>query len=87
LDVGTPFPFHTSSAEQLTLNQTRSFDRLSDILSEVIDARVWAGIHFRTADVQGAVLGKKVAQYLKKHYFQPVQRGGLISRPQGIANR
>jgi hypothetical protein len=73
LDVGTPFPFHTSSAEQLTLNQTRSFDRLSDILSEVIDARVWAG--------------KKVAQYLKKHYFQPVQRGGLISRPQGIANR
>ena len=39
---------------------------------EVIDARVWAGIHFRTADVQGAVLGKKVAHYLKKHYFQPV---------------
>jgi hypothetical protein len=52
---------------------TRSFDRFSDILSEVIDARVWAGIHFRTADVQGSVLGKKVAQYLKKHYFQPVR--------------
>jgi hypothetical protein len=34
---------------------------------------VWAGIHFRTADVQGSVLGKKVAQYLKKHYFQPVR--------------
>jgi hypothetical protein len=52
---------------------TRSFERFSDILSEVIDARVWAGIHFRTADTQGAVLGKKVAQYLKKHYFQPLQ--------------
>ena len=52
---------------------TRSFDRFSDALKEVIDARVWAGIHFRTADVQGAVLGKKVAQYLKKHYFQPVR--------------
>jgi len=51
---------------------TRSFERFSDMLSEVIDARVWAGIHFRTADVQGSVLGKKVAQYLKKHYFQPV---------------
>ncbi len=60
----------------------RSFDRFSDISSEVIDARVWAGIHFRTADTQGAVLGKKVAQYLKKHYFQPVQRGGLSSRTQ-----
>jgi hypothetical protein len=52
---------------------TRSFERFSDILSEVIDARVWAGIHFRTADVQGAVLGHKVAQYMKKHYFQAVQ--------------
>jgi hypothetical protein len=55
---------------------TRSFDRFSDALSEVIDARVWAGIHFRTADVQGAMLGKKVAHYLEKHYFQPVRRGG-----------
>jgi PAP2 superfamily len=52
---------------------TRSFERFSDILSEVIDARVWAGIHFRTADVQGSVLGNKVAHYLKKHYFQPVR--------------
>jgi hypothetical protein len=50
----------------------RSFDRFSDILKEVIDARVWAGIHFRTADTQGAVLGKKVAHYLNKHYFHTV---------------
>jgi hypothetical protein len=33
---------------------------------------VWSGIHFRTADVQGAVLGKKVARWLDKHYLQPV---------------
>jgi len=52
---------------------TRSFERFSDMLKEVIDARVWGGIHFRTADTQGAVLGKKVAHYLKKHYFQPVR--------------
>jgi len=52
---------------------TRSFDRFSEALKEVIDARVWAGIHFRTADTQGAVLGKKVAHYLEKHYFQPVR--------------
>ena len=51
---------------------TRSYERFSDALQEVIDARVWAGIHFRTADVQGAVLGKKVAHYLKRHYFQPL---------------
>jgi hypothetical protein len=51
---------------------TRSFDRLSEALKEVIDARVWGGIHFRTADVQGAVLGKKVAHWLRRHDFQPV---------------
>jgi hypothetical protein len=51
---------------------TRSFERLSYALKEVIDARVWGGIHFRTADAQGAVLGMKVAHYLRQHYFQPV---------------
>jgi PAP2 superfamily len=51
----------------------RQFDRLSDALKEIIDARVWGGIHFHTADVQGAVIGKRVAHYVKKHYFQPVE--------------
>jgi hypothetical protein len=60
------------SAYSIRTRTSRSFDRLSDALKEVIDARVWGGIHFRTADVQGAVLGKKVAQYLRMHYFQPV---------------
>jgi hypothetical protein len=50
----------------------RSFQRLSRALKEIIDARVWSGIHFRTADVQGSVLGKKVAHHLEKNYFQPV---------------
>ena len=60
------------SASSNKSGTTRSFDRFSDALKEVIDARVWAGIHFRTADVQGAVLGKKVAYWLDKHYFKPV---------------
>jgi hypothetical protein len=47
----------------------RSFDRFSDALKEIIDVRVWSGIHFRTADVQGAMLGKKVARYMVNHYF------------------
>ena len=50
----------------------RSFDRFSEALKEIIDARVWGGIHFRTADVQGATLGKTVAHHLRKHYFQPL---------------
>ena len=59
----------------LTSNQsgtTRSFARLSDILDEVINARVWAGIHFRTAYEEGAKLGETVARYEHRHYFQPI---------------
>jgi hypothetical protein len=52
--------------------QPRHFNRFSQALKEVIDVRVWGGIHFRTADVQGAVIGKKVARYLRANYFQPV---------------
>ena len=52
------------------LEQRRT--RLSEALKEVIDARVWGGIHFRTADVQGTALGKKVAHWLGKHYFRPL---------------
>jgi PAP2 superfamily protein len=50
---------------------TRTFPTLSDALQENINARVWAGIHFRTADLQGAKLGMTVARYLHSHYFQP----------------
>jgi len=51
----------------------RHFTRFSEALREIIGARVWGGIHFRTADEQGAVLGLKVAHYLKKHDLQPVR--------------
>ncbi|HET9241893.1 MAG TPA: vanadium-dependent haloperoxidase [Gaiella sp.] len=52
--------------------QPRHFERFSQVLKEIIDARVWGGIHFRTADVQGAVIGKKIGFWLQKHYFNPL---------------
>ena len=62
-------PFDAFSNRTLT---TRHFDRLSDALQEIVDARVWGGIHFRNADEQGAQLGREVARYLRHHHFQPV---------------
>jgi hypothetical protein len=49
----------------------RTFKRFSDARDEIIEARIWGGIHFRAADVQGTVVGKKVARYVRKHYFRP----------------
>jgi hypothetical protein len=51
--------------------QTRHFAGFKQVLTEVIDARVWGGIHFRAANAQGAAIGRKVARWQRKHYFRP----------------
>jgi hypothetical protein len=52
--------------------ETRFFDHFSEPLAEITEARIWAGLHFRTADVQAKILGQNVAHYMAEHYFQPV---------------
>lgn len=52
--------------------ETLHFDRFSDALDEITQARIWAGLHFRTADVQAKELGRHVAEYVAGNYFQPV---------------
>jgi hypothetical protein len=52
---------------------TRSYTRFTGVIRDTIEGRILNGYHFRTTDVQGAWLGKKVAQYLDMHYFQPVE--------------
>jgi hypothetical protein len=52
--------------------ETRFFGRFSEPLKEIIEARIWAGLHFRTADVQAAELGKNVAEFMEENYFQPL---------------
>jgi hypothetical protein len=51
----------------------RDYDRLTDVIDDAIDGRVLIGLHFRSADVQGAWLGKKVAQWVDKHEFAPIR--------------
>ena len=65
--------------------QTRHFDSFSSALDEVINARVWGGIHFRTADEQGATLGKAVAKWERQHYFKPLH-GDQDNHQQGAGD-
>jgi len=51
---------------------TRNYTRFTGVIRDTIEGRILTGFHFRTPDVQGAWIGKKVAQYLAKHYFEPV---------------
>jgi hypothetical protein len=49
------------------------FTNTRDMVKEIIDARVYGGMHYRTSGVHGAVIARKVADYVAKHYFQPVE--------------
>jgi hypothetical protein len=48
---------------------TRHYSHFTDVIPDLIEARIYAGLHFRTADVNGAELGRRVAEYVDAHFF------------------
>jgi hypothetical protein len=63
---------------QLTLISTavpgvvRHYDSGRALRRDVVDARVWLGIHFRFADTASRDLGRRLTDWSLDHYFQPV---------------
>jgi membrane-associated phospholipid phosphatase len=62
----TPF----SATSDATPGLVRSWSRFSDAALEVNNARVYFGIHFRSAVVDGRAAGEAVAQYVLAHVAQ-----------------
>jgi PAP2 superfamily len=60
-------PFYATSSR--FPGEQRAFTRCSDVTNEVLEARIWAGIHFRTPDVQSADLGREISRYIHTHWF------------------
>jgi PAP2 superfamily len=52
---------------------TRSFSRLSDYVAEVINARVYDGVHYRTSGEVGAAMGRQIGEYTVQNYLKPVR--------------
>ncbi len=52
---------------------TRHYDSGAALRTDVVNARVWLGIHFRFADVAARNLGVRLADWTLRHYFQPVR--------------
>lgn len=50
----------------------RHFDSLSQAAAEAIDARVFGGLHYRSADKAGVRHGTHVGNYVVAHYLRPV---------------
>jgi len=51
----------------------RTFTSFRDAVSQVSDARVWAGFHFRFSCNDGSVLGSQVADYVASHLMLPAE--------------
>jgi PAP2 superfamily len=51
---------------------TRKFSRLSDYVTEVVNARVYDGVHYRTSGEVGAAMGRKNGQYAVQNYLKPI---------------
>jgi hypothetical protein len=51
---------------------TRTYTKFSDVRDEVVDARIWEGIHFRFADEKARKQGEHIAQWAHGHYFRPL---------------
>ena len=45
------------------------FDHFSDVINQIVEARIWAGIHFRNADLEAANLGREVEAWTFAHQF------------------
>jgi hypothetical protein len=50
----------------------RHFDTVRDLETEVSNARIWGGIHFRTAVEDGLTIARKTASSVLAHSFKPV---------------
>jgi len=66
--------FQMTTTNTLALQKTRAFTRFSQAEQEVVDARVYSGIHYRNSDTTARAQGRRVSNWVFNHYLRPVDR-------------
>lgn len=61
--LGPTAPDPISVTSPTDPGSTHTYDNWSQITREVVDARVWEGIHFRFSDLAGVEVGSRVARF------------------------
>jgi hypothetical protein len=70
--LGTP-DLHLTLTSTAVAGAVRTYDAGSALRNDVVDARVWLGIHFRFADTDGVEMGQQVADWALTHDFGPAR--------------
>jgi hypothetical protein len=71
-NIGIDVPGATGGGTALTTS--KHFNTADELLSNVADARVWSGLHYRFSTTAGITLGKEVSQYDLKRNFLPASK-------------
>jgi hypothetical protein len=71
--LGQPLP-ELSLTSATAPGVTHSWSNLDDFTTEVANARIWAGFHYRFSTRVGTALGRQVGEYVANTIMQPVSR-------------
>ena len=65
--------FEVTSLAPNVVQKARTYKRFSDAARDVVDARVYLGIHFRFADEAARTQGTRVAEWTYNHFLLPIE--------------
>lgn len=71
--LNTPNIDLTLSSTIVPTMPSRHFATADTLRTEIVNARLWAGLHFRNSSEAGVTLGRRVARFDLQHAFQPVK--------------
>jgi PAP2 superfamily len=68
---GDALPTTVNMTSPTAPNVTRKFDKLSDYKAEIINARIYDGVHYRASGEVGVEMGRKIGEYVTQTYLKP----------------
>ncbi|WP_212764190.1 vanadium-dependent haloperoxidase [Streptomyces sp. I05A-00742] len=59
----------------------RHYTSAAHLNQDMTDARVWAGVHFRSSDITGCLTGARIGRWTTARYFRPSDAAVSQTRP------
>ncbi|BCS35814.1 hypothetical protein TBR22_A50480 [Luteitalea sp. TBR-22] len=59
-----------TAVPQLVLAE-RTYENLDDLITQIGNARIWGGLHWRNSVQRGEAIGARVARHVATHHFRP----------------
>jgi hypothetical protein len=61
-----------TSANPNAIKKTRTYGSFSAVMAQLVNVRIYHGIHFRFADTEARIAARQVAEYVHDHALLPI---------------